>query len=495
MNPKPPGAGKIAVMVAFSLSVVAIALFLWLSFGGTLPLQPEGYRVKVALPEAALLVQEADVRMAGVNIGKVKGKELSADGRRTVAELQIDPKFAPIARDTRAILRQKSLLGETYVELSPGHRPHAELPDGGTLARTQVDGTTELDEIFGAFDSRTRESFRAWLDQAGIASSGSYARDFNDSLGNLAPFARDGADLLRPLDEQEVALSRLVRGTGRVFDAVSAENGQLRGLIEHGQATFGALASRDDALAETFRIFPTFLRETRATVGRLETFARETDPLVADLRGPARDLGPTLRDLGALSPDLEQLFGDIQPLTDAARSGAPAAQHVLEGARPLLGAVHGFMPELNPILSYLAYSQQQIGQFLAIGGGALAGNGEGGYLGGNTSAEHYLPQAAVIDSRSLQRRTKRPSWDRGNAYVAPNTYPRAISLGSIESFDCKPAGGEQPDASGSGQTAAPPCFVAPKQLYQRQQYPRLERGKALAVPSPRGREGTERATP
>ncbi len=494
MNPKPLPLSKIAVLVVFSFSVIAILGFLWLSFGGTLPLKAEGYRVKVALPEASLLVQEADVRMAGVNVGKVKGKELSADGRRTVAELEIDSKFAPIARDTRAILRQKSLLGETYVELSPGRRRGGELPDGGTLARSQVDGTTELDEIFGTFDQATRENFRAWLDQAGIASSGTYARDFNDSLGNLAPFARDGADLLRPLDEQELALARLVRGTGRAFDAISAENGQLRGLIVNGQDTFGALASRDEALAETFRIFPTFLRETRATVGRLETFARDTDPLVAQLRGPARDLGPTLRDLGALSPDLKQLFGDIQPLTNAARDGAPAAQRVLEGTRPLLAATHAFMPELNPILSYLAYSQQQIGQFLAIGGGALAGNGEGGYTGGS-GAEHYLPQVAVIDSRSLQRRTKRPPWDRGNAYVAPNGYPRAISLGAIESFDCKPAGGEQPNPSGSGGSAAPLCFVAPKQLYQRQKYPHLERGKAPAVPSPEGREGTEPPTP
>ena len=104
--------------------------------------------------------------------------------------------------------------------------------------------------------------------------------------------------------------------------------------------------------------------------------------------------------------------------------------------------MHGFLPELNPILSYLSSPSSRSASSFAIGGGALAGNGAGGYVGGDTSAEHYLPQAAVIDSRSLQRRTKRPWWDRGNAYVAPNTYPRAISLASIRGFDCKPPGGE-----------------------------------------------------
>ena len=291
-------------MVAFSLSVVALALFLWASFGGTLPLKPEGYRVKAAFP-GALLVSEADVRMAGIDIGKVKGKQLSADGRRTVAELEIDSKFAPIARDTRAILRQKSLLGETYVELSPGHRSGEELPDGGTLARTQVDGTTELDEIFGAFDRRTRENFRAWLDQAGIASSGSYARDVNDSLGNLAPFARDGADLLRPLDEQELALRaagarhrpRLRRGLGRERPAARrdrARAGDLRRARLARRRARRDLPHLPDLPAPDAR----HRRPTR------DLRPRDTDPLVADLRGPARDLGPTLRDLGGLSPDL-----------------------------------------------------------------------------------------------------------------------------------------------------------------------------------------------
>lgn len=494
MSSRPPTRAQVAVMVAFALSVCGLLLFLWVSFGGPVPLKPESYRVKVAFPEAALLVQEADVRIAGVNVGTVKHKELSVDGRRTVAELELNARYAPIPKDTRAILRQKSLLGETYVELTPGSRGAGELADGGTLPRAQVKRTVELDEIFGAFDRPTREAFRAWMDEAGIASTGDYARDVNDALGNLAPFARTGTHLFGALDAQEVALGRVVRNTGRVFDAVSAEDGQLRGLIENGQQTFGALASRDEALTRTFQTFPTFLRETRATVNRLETFARETDPLVADLRGPARDLAPTLRDLGALSPDLRRLFADVTPLTSAASRGAPAAERFLDGARPVLGAVHAFMPELNPILSYLAYSQQQIGQFLAIGGGALAGNGEGGYLT-RSGAEHYLPQAAVIDTRSLQRRTKRPAWDRGNAYVAPNGYPRAISLGAIESFDCKPAGGEQPDPSGTGDSAAPPCLVAPRQLFQGQQFSKLERGKVPRTPAPTGREGTEPARP
>ena len=361
MNKNPPSLGRIAAMVGFTLSVAALLMFLWTAFGGTLPLAPQSYRFKAAFPEASLLVKEADVRMAGVNIGKVKSKELGPGGRTTLVEIELDDRFAPIGRDARAILRQKSLLGETYVELTPGSPEGKKLDDGGTLARANVDDTVELDEVFRVFDPETRDAFQQWLHEAGIVTSGRWARDFNDSLGNAAPFFEGGADLLRPLAEQEVALRRVFRDTGRVFNAVSREDGQLRGLITGGDATFGALASRDDALAETFAVFPTFLRETRATVRRLEAFARNTDPLVRDLREPARDLAPTLRDLGDLSPDLEKLFRDIDPLVRASRTGVPAAERFLKGAEPVLEATHTFMPELNPILSYLSFARGAAG--------------------------------------------------------------------------------------------------------------------------------------
>ena len=70
-----PSAGRIVAMVAFALSCVAILLYLWLVFGGSVPLRPEGYRFDVKFPEATQLAQEADVRISGVNVGKVKTKE------------------------------------------------------------------------------------------------------------------------------------------------------------------------------------------------------------------------------------------------------------------------------------------------------------------------------------------------------------------------------------------------------------------------------------
>jgi phospholipid/cholesterol/gamma-HCH transport system substrate-binding protein len=499
MVKKAPTLGQIGAMIAFTLSVFALLLFLWIVFGGPTPLRPEGYRVKAAFPEASLLVNEAEVRMAGVTVGRVKSKELAEGGRRTVAELELDSEFAPIPRDTRAILRQKSLLGETYVELTPGDSEAGDLPDGGRLPNAQVEETVELEEVLGAFDPDTRQAFRDWLQEAGVAVSGNFAQDFNDSLGNLAGFAESGADLLGPLDRQELALRRLIRDTGRVFGAASEQEGALRGLIVNGNRTFAALASRDDALAETFEALPTFQRETRATMLRLERFARDTDPLVRLLREPADDLAPTVRDLGDLAPDLEQLFRDVDPLLDASENGIPAAERFLEGAEPLLEAAHEFLPEVNPILAYLQFNRTIVASFLIAGAGSIGENLAGGYTRPRTAntPEHLLPQSSFFELRSFTRDTTRPAWDRGNAYVAPNARWRATALGVIESLDCPPPGEVRDPNDDAGIATAPPCFVAPPQLFQDQQYPRLRRGHAPLVPGPIGgdRAGNAPARP
>ena len=49
---EPTKPGRISAMVAFTLSCSALLMFFWVSFGGTLPLRPKGYRFTAAFPEA-----------------------------------------------------------------------------------------------------------------------------------------------------------------------------------------------------------------------------------------------------------------------------------------------------------------------------------------------------------------------------------------------------------------------------------------------------------
>ena len=107
MNKSAPSFGRIAAMVVFALSCFGLLLFLWLAFGGPVPLKPKGYRVSVSFAEATNLATEADVRISGVPVGKVKTVEPDLKTGRSFATLQIDERFAPISKDVRAILRQK----------------------------------------------------------------------------------------------------------------------------------------------------------------------------------------------------------------------------------------------------------------------------------------------------------------------------------------------------------------------------------------------------
>src|SRR4051794_36995098 len=196
MQKEGPSVGRILAMVIFALSCFGLLTFLWISFGGSVPLKPKQYELTVNFPEATTLAEAADVRIAGVTVGKVRSKRLDKDANRTKVVLRIDPKFAPIPRDSKAILRQKTLLGETFVELSPGNTSSQPLADGGTLANSQVEPTVELDEILRIFDRPTKVAFQNWVQESAKTVTGTAPQDLNNALGNLAGFAEDGAGVL-----------------------------------------------------------------------------------------------------------------------------------------------------------------------------------------------------------------------------------------------------------------------------------------------------------
>ena len=78
-----PTPARMIAMAAFTFSCVGILLFLWLGFGGTVPLKPQGYRVHANFKEATSLANEADVRISGVPVGKVKSKTVNLAGAST----------------------------------------------------------------------------------------------------------------------------------------------------------------------------------------------------------------------------------------------------------------------------------------------------------------------------------------------------------------------------------------------------------------------------
>jgi phospholipid/cholesterol/gamma-HCH transport system substrate-binding protein len=423
-----PSVGRILTMVAFALSCFGILVFLWLNFGGSVPLQPEGYRVKVAFPEATQLAQEAEIRISGVRVGRVKKKSPNEVTGLTDTELEIDARYAPIPRDTRAILRQKTLLGETYVELTPGasgvrgsDNLREMVPDGGRLPAGQVSPTVELDEILRTFDPETRRRFSIWFDQQGQAARGQ-AEAISTAIAHLTPFAEETGEVLEVLNVQSDATRRFVRDTGVVFDALTERQGQLRELIVNSEETWQAIADRDEALAETFRVFPTFLREGRATTERTTEFALDTDPLVDQLRPAARQISPTLIDLDRLAPDLRGLFQDLDPLVRVSRRGLPATEQVLDNTRPILRRLDPFLRQLTPIIDYLGLYRREVAAFFA-NDSAVTQYTDFGFANPNDNL-HVLRVSNPMNPEIMAAFSNRLSTNRSNPYTEPGAYDR-----------------------------------------------------------------------
>jgi phospholipid/cholesterol/gamma-HCH transport system substrate-binding protein len=486
MNKEAPSPGRIFVMVAFALSCFGLLLWLWMSFGGVVPMRPQGYRVTAHVPETALLTKAADIRMAGLDIGNITKLELDRH-RGQMVEMQIDPEFAPLPEDVRLIARQKSLLGQVYIELTPGTRDGPKLKDGEQIKSKAVVESVELDEIIRLFNEETRKNFQGWIREIAIAIQDGRGEDLSNAIGNLDDFAAAGSDLLRILDDQEPALRRLVKNTGVTLNALTSRRGQLRELIGNANSFFEALASRDDSLAETIAIFPTFLDESRLTLDRLRVFANDTRPLIRDLIPVAIDLRPTLRDLGTLAPDLKNVFRKLDPVIRESERNLPAAQRFLEGAKPLFPALHTYLPEFNPFLSFLNYQQETVSNFIHSAAASL--NATMPPLSENEGPRHYLRQFSISNTRGLQlQQTASPTYERGNAYPLPNYLKRMRPLGITESFTCAntATGGEVPEPS----QGEPPCFVQPPHLWDGKMFPRLQRGNKI-VSKPRGFAGTQ----
>ena len=476
MQKQAPTLGRLLTMVLFALSCFGLLLFLWLAFGGPVPLKPKGYRYTVAVPEANQLAIEADVRSSGVPIGKIKALEQAPRGNKTLVTVELERKYAPICDDARIIQRQKTILGEKYLEITrgtPGCKPIAE---GARLADARVEDTVELDEVLGILDEPTRNFFRAWQQDTGAAVEGR-GDDLNDSFGNLPRFVASGKDVLEVLNQHDRGVRRLVRNTGVVFEALNTREDQLRALFRNTDQAFSATAEQKEALAETFSIFPTFLDESRATMIDLESFSRQTRPLVRDLRPALRDLRPTLRDVRALAPDLTNFYRDLDPLITVSKRGMPALVEVLEGAKPLLGQLQPFLEQLNPILEWLEYHQHTTADFFSNGGGAVIDT-----VPGQTQSDqemgHYLGQFGMTGEETFNSlQPRRPDDQRGNAYPDPTMTigDKVSDVFMFANWDCsntgKPGNGEYTTQKGNT-SDMPSCWE--KRLPGPTQFPHIQ---------------------
>jgi phospholipid/cholesterol/gamma-HCH transport system substrate-binding protein len=467
MSKRAPSTTQLLVITGFALSCFGILLFLWVTFGGPTPFRAKTYEVKIPFDEATQLAEQSDVRISGVNVGKVQKIELAPNGKQALATAAIDDRYAPLPESTRAILRTKTLLGETYIELTPGSREGPEMADGGTLPEANVAQSVQLDEIFRTFNARTRAAFQEWMQESSVAINGQ-GQNLSYAIGGLEPTFTEFDKLFRVLDSQRLAVGQLFRNGATTFDALRGREGQLQDLIKSSNAVFQTTARRNRDIEALFRAFPTFLDESRVTFRRLKDFSLNADPLMRQLVPAAEELSPTLIALSKLAPESKSFFEGLGPVIKRAPSGFSALRTIFRDEfPPLLRALDPFIRNLNPILVGLKLYRSEVTSFFANLAATFNGilTEEGKEEGQDEEATHYLRALGPMTPEMLAVYPHRLGINRNSAYSPPKWAEGLIN--GLPSFDTRQCT--------SGITASLNPNDWEKQVFKERTHPSIDR--------------------
>jgi virulence factor Mce-like protein len=436
------------LLIGVALLGILVVLFGWRAFGGTLPLQPQGYRVEVPLPEALNMEVGADVLISGVHVGDVVA--VGQDDFRPVVTVELAQEYAPLRAGAAAIPRTKSLLGEAYIEMTAGRVGSAAIPDGGRLPESSVRESQPLDKVLEAFTPAARRNFQRFVKGAAGAVRGR-GQELSASIADAAPATTQLADVLTTLAVQRDDVSALIANSGQVFGALGEREGALADAVTAGNAVLASTARRERDLRATVRGLPGFLRSLTGVSRRIEAASGEVDRAVVALRPAAPKVAPVLRELETTAPVASQTFERLLPTMAAGERGLPAARRLVTAVGPSFADAHLPLREVIPVLELLAEVRGSVVAFFANVAQLVNGTVElpGGVTGGVVSA---VPS---VWNETIGGWVKKLPSSRYNPYPKPGS-AREIARGGLLSYDCRHTGNRL-YVPPTGLQGAPPC--------------------------------------
>jgi phospholipid/cholesterol/gamma-HCH transport system substrate-binding protein len=461
MQKRAPTLANILVIVLFALSCFGLLLFLWDSFGGPVPLKPKGYRFTVELSRTIALAEESDVRISGVDVGHVVSLTTHPSGLTDVT-VEMDHQYAPVAASDHMILRQKTLLGETFMELIPPDQAGGpSIPDGGRLPASQVEPSVTLDDILSLLTPKTRAAFKVWQRSFAAAYNGR-GEQINSDFAELEPFVEQANKLVTILASQEGALRASVHNTGVVFDALTERDDQFRGIIENGERTFHALALSSAQFANAFRALPTFEHRGEATLREFDSLSTAASPVLEESRAWERELTPLLEGVKGFTPSFNALLTNFGPFTSASKRGLPAFERSLGLLTPLLGNVTPVLRNFDPFLKFTGdYIPELQALFANVTAATEAHNKNSDTSDGQI--QHYLRGLATINPESLAVYSKRIGTNRANPYFQPGAF-RLVGNSGLQVFSTAACANSAPSVSGPANAAVSESII--KQLIE-----------------------------
>jgi phospholipid/cholesterol/gamma-HCH transport system substrate-binding protein len=396
-------AAGLLLFVAFGIGV---AVFLLARVGTTILPGPSQYQFEADVKSSIALANAADVREAGVKIGRVQG--IKQAGSITALDLSIDKKYGPVYKNSTVLIRSKSVAGENYVELAPGDPSSGAIPSGGVLPLSQELAPTQDDDVFSIFDAPERKNLSRGLSGLGSGLSGQGANNLNQTIEATTGVVNQGQDFAQVLADERNQVSQLVASFDTVTSALGARAQAIQTLTRSALSTASAVATRDVALRATIDALPGFLSQGRETAQRLGSFSVNATPVMSNLRLAAQALVPAVRDLGPASTEATKTLSTLARFATVAQPTFRQLTPFANATRAFVGPYSAFLQQLNPLVAYLDPYWRELSTWFANTGAAVAPSDSIGHLArimlpisrSNFPTVVNGPQAAILKTLS-----------------------------------------------------------------------------------------------
>ncbi|WP_326549087.1 MCE family protein [Mycolicibacterium sp. ND9-15] len=224
------------------------------------------------------------VRIAGVEVGKVKNMALHRDGTVTV-EFAIDKGFA-LTEGTKAAVRYENLVGDRYLSLEQGVGSVRKLQPGQTIPLARTSPALDIDALLGGF----RPLFRALDPDQVNALSGELLRVFQGQGGTIASVLAHTSTLTTTLAGRDELVGQVITNLNTVLGTFAARDDQFaEGLEKLSQLAEGLAARKSDIATGT-----AYLNAAAGSVAGLLTETRQ--PIKETVTQTDRFAGQVLAD-------------------------------------------------------------------------------------------------------------------------------------------------------------------------------------------------------
>ena len=299
------------------------------------------YEVDAIFDSAGFLIEGQDVKIGGAQVGSVKKVALSGR-RRARITLEVEERFGPFREDARCSIRPQSLIGEKFVQCSPGTPEAPELAHrGGPRPTVPIESThspVDLDLVFGALRRPVRERLTILLNELGTGLAGR-PEELNEAIRRANPALQEARKTLAILSGERRTLGRLIDESDRVLAELADRRGEVRDFISNADDVTGTMAERRGDIDLAIRRLPPLLAEL--------------EPSAEELAGLASEARPAVRDLAAAAPSLRALLGDFDPLADATRPTLAKLSELSRTGRRAVRSAHPVADLLRPVADRL----------------------------------------------------------------------------------------------------------------------------------------------